>query len=156
MLPQPLLNRYLSPDHLQRNPAQPSVDHNPPEPGRGLGKGIGGKGIAFTRLKRGALGLVVSVFVLVAGQVCLAAPEPPPAAVPVIEMDKVPLSDAIRQLARQAQLNVLLDPRLSEPPFAGINVSIRWEGVSAKEALVALLDNYGLKLVEAARPFPAR
>jgi hypothetical protein len=135
------------------------TDHNlPSERGRGLGKGIWGKGIIFTKLRKrvlGMLGIVVGVFVLLAGRVCPAAPEAPLAAGPVIEMDKVPLSEAIRQLARQAQLNILLDPRLSEPPFAGINVSIRWEGVSAKEALVALLDNYGLVLVEAARPHPA-
>ena len=91
---------------------------------------------------------------LMVAQMPAAAP-PTPAVIPVIEMDKVPLSDAIRQLARQAQLNIVLDPRLSEPPFAGMTVTVHWEGVSAKEALVELLDNYGLVLVEAARPSPA-
>src|SRR5213594_298255 len=103
------------------------TDHNlPSERGRGLGKGI-----IFTKFRKrglGMLGIVVGVFVLLAGRVCPAAPEAPLAAGPVIEMDKVPLSEAIRQLARQAQLNILLDPRLSEPPFAGMTVSIRWEG----------------------------
>jgi hypothetical protein len=68
--------------------------------------------------------------------------------IPFIEMENVPLSDAIRQLARQAHLNLLLDPRLSEPPFARLTVSVRWQGVTARDALVALLDNYGLVLVE--------
>lgn len=100
--------------------------------------------------------MLASLLVTVAVALCSAAPETLPAAVPVIEMDKVPLADAIRQLARQAQLNILLDPKLSEPPFAGMTVSIRWEGVSAKEALIALLDNYGLRLVETGRPSPGR
>lgn len=68
--------------------------------------------------------------------------------IPLIEMENVPLADAIRQLARQAHLNALLDPRLSEPPFKQQTVSIRWRDVTAREALVALLDNYGLVLVE--------
>jgi hypothetical protein len=67
---------------------------------------------------------------------------------PLIEMENVALPDAIRQLARQAHLNLVLDPRLSAPPFVGLTVSVRWQGVTAKEALVALLDNYGLVLVE--------
>jgi len=68
--------------------------------------------------------------------------------IPLIEMENVPLSDAIRQLARQARLNVVLDPRLSQPPFVRQTVSVRWEAVTARDALVALLDNYGLVLVE--------
>ena len=67
---------------------------------------------------------------------------------PLIEMEYVALPDAIRQLARQAHLNLVLDPRLSAPPFVGLTVSVRWQGVTAKEALLALLDNYGLVLVE--------
>jgi hypothetical protein len=71
--------------------------------------------------------------------------------IPLIEMEKVPLTDAIRQIARQAQLNILLDPRLSAPPLDGVRVSIRWQGLTAREALLALLDNYGLVLVESPR-----
>jgi len=67
---------------------------------------------------------------------------------PLIEIENVLLPEAIRQLARQAHLNVLLDPRLAEPPLARLTVSVRWENVTAREALVALLDNYGLVLVE--------
>ena len=71
--------------------------------------------------------------------------------IPLIEMKDTPLPDAIRQMARQARLNILLDPRLSEPPFDRMTVTIRWQDVTAREALTALLDNYGLVLVESPR-----
>ena len=90
---------------------------------------------------------VVAVAVLVSAATS-AAPPAKDEVIPLIEMENVPLSDAIRQLARQAHLNVLLDPRLSEPPFTRLTVSIRWQEVTARDALVALLDNYGLVLVE--------
>ena len=67
---------------------------------------------------------------------------------PVIEMDNVLLTDAIRQLAVKARLNVLLDPRLTTPPFDKVTVSFRWQDVTAREALEALLDNHDLVLVE--------
>ena len=63
-------------------------------------------------------------------------------------MDKVPLTDAIRQIARKARLNILLDPRLSEAPYKDMTVSIRWQDVTAREALTAILENYDLVLVE--------
>ena len=66
-------------------------------------------------------------------------------------MENVPLSDALRQVARQARLNVILDPRLAESPYKKITVSVRWENVTANEALIALLDNYGLVLVDSSR-----
>ena len=68
--------------------------------------------------------------------------------VPLIEMREVPLTDAIRQLARMARMNVILDPKLSQAPYNGMTVSVRWEKVTAREALIALLDNYGLMLIE--------
>ena len=86
----------------------------------------------------------------------LAAPPAKDEGIPLIEMDKVPLTDAIRQLARQARLNILLDPRLSAAPFDRMTVSIRWENVTASEALAALLDNHGLVLVESTRSIPSR
>jgi type II secretory pathway component GspD/PulD (secretin) len=76
-------------------------------------------------------------------------------AIPLIVMDDVPLTDAIKNLARQAGLNYILDPKVS---FGSIgpdgkavpqpNVSIRWENVSAAQALNALLGTYNLQLVE--------
>ena len=97
----------------------------------------------------------ILILVAVAGFVSArswAAPPEKDEVIPLIEMDKVPLTDALKQLARQARLNILLDPRLSAAPFSGMTVSIRWEKVTAREALEALLDNYGLVLVESPRP----
>jgi hypothetical protein len=77
------------------------------------------------------------------------------AVIPLIVMDMVPLPDAIRNLARQAQLNLDIDPALPVTSAASVkrtisdyNVSIRWENVTARQALVAILDNFDLVLVE--------
>lgn len=72
--------------------------------------------------------------------------------IPVIEMEDVRLTDAIRQLASKARINIVIDPKLSEPPFNRTTVSFRWEGVTAREALEALLDNHGLVIVEMPSP----
>jgi len=80
-----------------------------------------------------------------------AAPAAKDEVIPLIEMENTPLSDALRQLARKAHLNILLDPKLSQPPSDSMMVSIRWQDVTAREALNALLDNYGLVLVESPR-----
>jgi hypothetical protein len=69
-------------------------------------------------------------------------------AVPLIQFENLPLPEVIRNLAQQARLNILLDPRVTQPPLSLTKVSVRWEGVTAKEALLAILDNYGLVLVE--------
>ena len=79
----------------------------------------------------------------------------PKAIIPLIVMDDVPLTDAIRNLARQAGLNYMLDPRVT---FGQIgtdgkatpqpSVSIRWENITAEQALNAMLNNYTLQLVE--------
>lgn len=71
--------------------------------------------------------------------------------IPLIEMRDVPLADAIRQVARMARLNVILDPMLSQAPYSDMTVSVRWEQVTAREALIALLDNYELTLIESPR-----
>jgi hypothetical protein len=75
--------------------------------------------------------------------------------IPLIVMDAVPLTDAIRNLARQANFQYMLDPKLSGPslgPDGKIvpqsSVTFRWENVSAKEALRRLLAAHGLKIVE--------
>jgi len=69
--------------------------------------------------------------------------------VPLLEMDKVSLTEAIRQLARAADLNALFDPKVSAPAFDDRGkVSFRWERITARQALAALLDNYGLVMVE--------
>jgi type II secretory pathway component GspD/PulD (secretin) len=83
------------------------------------------------------------------------APAIPGGTIPLIVMDDVPLTDAIKNLARQAGINYMLDPKVSfgQPgadgrPAPQPTVSIRWENVSAQQALTALLNNYNLQLVE--------
>lgn len=75
--------------------------------------------------------------------------------IPLIVMDDVPLTDAIKNLARQASLNYMLDPKISfgQPgpdgkPAPQPSVSIRWENITAAQALNALLNNYSLQLID--------
>jgi type II secretory pathway component GspD/PulD (secretin) len=82
-------------------------------------------------------------------------PAQPAAIIPLIVMDDVPLTDAIKNLTRQAGINYLLDPKIGfgqigpdGKPTAQPNVSIRWENITAEQALAALLANYSLQLVE--------
>jgi len=79
----------------------------------------------------------------------------PGAVIPLIVMDDVPLTYAIKNLARQAGLNYMLDPKVAfgqigpdGKPIPQPTVSIRWENVTAEQALNALLGNYNLQLVE--------
>ena len=75
--------------------------------------------------------------------------------IPLIVMDDVPLIDAVRNLARQAGINYLLDPKIGfgqagpdGKTTAQPSVSIRWENITAEQALTAMLNNYALQLVE--------
>ena len=81
-----------------------------------------------------------------------AAPEV--ASIPLIQFQEVPITTAIENLARQANINYLLDPKIAygQPDANGQvkpepTLSIRWENITAEHALVALLDNYGLQMV---------
>jgi type II secretory pathway component GspD/PulD (secretin) len=79
---------------------------------------------------------------------------PASALIPLIVMDEVPLTDAIKNLARQANLNYMLDPKI---PYGSIgangltnpqpSVSLRWENLTADQALGAVLNNYNLTIV---------
>ena len=82
------------------------------------------------------------------------APASPAASIPLIQFQDVPLTTAIENLARQAGINYLLDPKIGygQPDQNGQvkpepTLSVRWENVTAEQALLALLDNYGLQLV---------
>lgn len=82
-------------------------------------------------------------------------PEPAAAdgTVPLIVIDEVPLYAAILNLARQAHLNFqfdlgLIDPTQGGKPLGHTCVSIRFEQVTPREALEALLSNHGLALVK--------
>jgi len=81
-----------------------------------------------------------------AAQVAPAAPPNPDEVVPLIVIDDVPLTDAIRNLARQSGLNFQFDPRVTSSNQP--NVSIRFENVTAQEALNAVLENYNLTLIK--------
>jgi type II secretory pathway component GspD/PulD (secretin) len=77
-----------------------------------------------------------------------------PVGIPLIQFSDVPLTTAIENLARQAGINYMLDPKIAygEPDQNGVvktepTLSIRWENISAENALLALLDNYGLQLI---------
>jgi len=85
-----------------------------------------------------------------------AAPTPPsvPPSIPLIQFQDVPITTAIENLARQAGINYLIDPKIGygQPDQNGQikpepTLSIRWENVTAEQALTALLDNYGLQLI---------
>jgi type II secretory pathway component GspD/PulD (secretin) len=82
------------------------------------------------------------------------AAAPATTSIPLIQFQDVPLTTAIENLARQANINYLLDPKIAygQPDANGQvkaepNLSIRWENITAEHALIALLDNYGLQLV---------
>jgi type II secretory pathway component GspD/PulD (secretin) len=84
-----------------------------------------------------------------------AAEGSPNTLIPLIVMDDVPLTDAIKNLARQAGLNYMLDPKVNfgqigpdGKPVPQPVVSIRWENVTAEQALTALLGNHDLQLTE--------
>ncbi len=89
------------------------------------------------------------------GQPAPADTNAPSAAVMPIQFTDVPLDVAIQALAREADINYLLDPsigwgqpdqngQVKQPPM----LSVRWDNVTPEQALLALLDNYGLQLVE--------
>ena len=72
-----------------------------------------------------------------------------------IQFQDVPITTAIENLARLANINYLLDPKIGygQPDQNGQikpepTISVRWENVSARQALLAVLDNYNLQLVE--------
>jgi hypothetical protein len=69
--------------------------------------------------------------------------------IPLIVMQDVPLTDAITNLARQAKLTYVLDPsvgfRAGEPQPT---VSVRWQNITAQQALMALLSSYNLEWLE--------
>jgi len=75
--------------------------------------------------------------------------------VPLITIADVPLADAIRNFARQAQVKVVFDPALPVPSpgpasttISECQVSVRLERITARQALMELLDNYDLVMVQ--------
>jgi len=75
--------------------------------------------------------------------------------IPLIQFQDVPLSTAVDNLARQAGINYIMDPKVGygQPDERGVvkaqpNISIRWENITAEQALNALIQTYGLQLVK--------
>jgi type II secretory pathway component GspD/PulD (secretin) len=73
----------------------------------------------------------------------------------LLTLDEVPLPDAIRNLARLANINFQFDPKvLHRPPGPDgtvpphPTVSFRWENVTAMQALFAVLANHDLQIVQ--------
>lgn len=74
---------------------------------------------------------------------------------PVIAFDAAPLPDALNALALQANLNIQFDPKLLNTvgpdghtiPIVPPNITAKWKNVTAKQAMMALLDNWGWQLV---------
>lgn len=75
-------------------------------------------------------------------------------------MDEVPLPDAIKNLARQAGLNYMLDPKITAPTDNGPKqqplVSLRWENLTAEQALNAVLATYNLTILQDTKTKVAR
>jgi len=78
----------------------------------------------------------------------------PSTGIPQIKFSDVPITTAIENLARLANINYMLDPKIGygQPDANGQirvepTLSIRWENISAESALLALLDNYSLQLI---------
>ncbi len=74
--------------------------------------------------------------------------------IPQIKFSDVPITTAIENLARLANINYMLDPKIGYglPDANGQmkiepTLSIRWENITAENALLALLDNYNLQLI---------
>ena len=71
-----------------------------------------------------------------------------------INIPEAPLTDVVSTLARQANINFQFDPKVTGgvgpdgKPMPQPIVSIRWENVTALQALEALLNNHNLVLVQ--------
>jgi hypothetical protein len=87
------------------------------------------------------------------------------APIPLLVMDDVPLDRALLSLVRQAGLDAVPDPRWVKLHEGGAErmpeVSFRWEDLTPRQALAALLDNYDLVIdfagpTQAARILPTK
>ena len=80
------------------------------------------------------------------------------ALIPLLVMNDVPLTAAITDLAQRASVTFRLDSSVSWKTrgAAEPKVSLRWTNVYARDALLAVLDNYDLFLVEDPKKGTAR
>jgi RNA polymerase sigma-70 factor (ECF subfamily) len=79
-----------------------------------------------------------------------AASEPAAEILPLVQFEEAPLVDVIKTLARQAHLNIIIDPRVIAADEAGTSlhrpISMRLENVTAQNVLEAVLRNNDLRL----------
>lgn len=70
--------------------------------------------------------------------------------IPLIKFQDVPLLTGVENLARQGQLSYRLDPKVnfSKPGQHEPSVTLRWEDMTAKQALLALLNSYDLQWID--------
>jgi len=73
------------------------------------------------------------------------------AVVPVIKMQSVSIGTALGRLARSAGIKVVIDPKLLQfsdaEDVSSTIISLHWESVTARQAMVALCENFGLDIV---------
>ena len=68
--------------------------------------------------------------------------------IPIIEFKFVPLADGIMNLARAAGIAYVLDTNVVSKSSLSQPVTTRWEGITARQALLALLNQYDLRLID--------
>ena len=65
--------------------------------------------------------------------------------IPLIQFSNVPLDTALENLSRQCELYIELDPLFySDPQNQPPMLTLRWEKLTAKQALAAICENYDL------------
>lgn len=69
---------------------------------------------------------------------------------PQIILNGVPLAEAMQKLARQIQLKLVFDATFLSSALASADsvVHVSWQNISPRQALIALCENYGIRLVE--------
>ena len=74
------------------------------------------------------------------------------AVVPMIEMQSVSIGTALKRLATRAGIRVVIDPKLFKfsdaEDVSSTIISLHWEGVTARQGMVALCENFGLDIVK--------
>ena len=85
------------------------------------------------------------------------------AIIPIIQFEDVPISLAIENLARQAEIKYTVDPDVFQAKGSRAgdsaperSLSVRWEKITAGQALLASLNESGLKMVEDPRTHEVR
>ena len=81
--------------------------------------------------------------------------------IPLIHFIDVPVSEALKSLIKQGHVTAVLDPQVSgdappsSPDFKMVmapTVSVRWENLTARQAIVEICDVYGLVIVKGSAP----